>query len=154
MIWRLFFAWIVVLGVVHGANLYVLLQSLFRSSSWIDIPLHFFGGVGVGFLALWLLVWTGRIPIAGHTTRFAERMRRAFPEGVPWWFSLEKTILISGWFILGWELMEVGLFYYIDLPLPYGYLADTTLDITLGFLGAFTAWATFCIVQLQHAEGP
>ncbi|MBI4068067.1 hypothetical protein HY413_01500 [Candidatus Kaiserbacteria bacterium] len=128
---KLFWWALVVLAVVHTANVYALNRHLLINVSWIDIPFHLAGGVGVGLLALW----------------YAELMRTTIKGQVPWWWWLEKVFFITAFFTLGWEVFEACFMYFPRQPFPPGYVADTIKDIGNGWLGAFAAYGAFYKVQ-------
>ena len=149
---QLFWAGVLIIAAVQGANLYILTvptSDLFKEAWWLDIPLHIFGGMGVAFFTLWFMVWTGIAPLDESRTWLAGRMRLAFPGGAPWWWWLGGVLGGIGLAALGWEVLEACAFYYPRQPFPPGYPIDTIKDICNGVLGATIAWAAFFRVQLR-----
>jgi hypothetical protein len=106
---------------------------------WLDIVMHYVGGIGVGFLGLWLAVRVGLLPLPGTDGPLAERMRRAFPE-IPWWWPFAIAVGAIAYIGPWWEQAEAFLLAYLDMPFPPGYIADTTLDYVMDTLGTITAW--------------
>jgi hypothetical protein len=138
---RLLWAWLLTLGVVHALNIPTALNGLQLETWWLDIPFHLFGGMGVGLFALWFGVWRGFLPTAENGGWLAGRMRVAFPDGAPWWWSFLFVAAITAIIGLTWEIYEVFIVWYFNLQLPSDYLSDTVKDLFLDMAGATTAWA-------------
>lgn len=145
---RLLLAWVVILVTLHVLNIYTTWNGLQLEIEWLDMPFHFFGGVGVGVFGLWLAVATGFLPTKESNTYLAERMRAAFEDGAPWWWSFGSALVVAGVIMLGWEQFEVFLVEFVDFPIaPEGYTFDTMVDYVLGSLGAGCAWLVYYRVQ-------
>ena len=148
---KLFIIAIVVLGATFAAHLYAYVDRLYFETWWLDIPMHFFGGVGVGFLGLWYAMWrgfiaegTGKVSIGGVTIDFNGRM--------PWWWTLEYPMLGIAIIAPAWEVAEMFMLAYFRRPIPQGLIGDTVLDIVLGTVGALVAWAVFHHVHYGYGR--
>lgn len=105
-------------GSVLAVSHYLSIEfALYWRYLWLDIPVHFIGGVTVV-----LVLWTLR------------DLRAPLPRGVfTLWPVIIFTLIIAGvWEIFDWQ---AG----IDV-IAGGYLADTALDIIMGLLGGVTGW--------------
>ena len=107
---------ILVVAILHGA---ALLFFLYWQYAWYDIVVHFLGGVFLGLLLLWLLLHSGYF--VAPTTRTDLMVN-----------------LLFGTLIIGalWELFEV----VAGVPLEEDYALDTSTDLLMDFLGAFSAY--------------
>lgn len=96
------------LAIIHAIALTL---SLYWHFLWFDIPMHAFGGmiVALGFFTL--------------------RDLKLFPNA-----SLRITRILFLTFAIAviWELFE----YFAGVPIDSNYAFDTSLDITMGLLGA------------------
>jgi hypothetical protein len=86
---------------------------------WHDSPMHFSGGLGWGFLGLWLAVLAK-----------ADSPRQSLKWAL--W-----TAFIVG---LIWEIVVIAIWAYLDSPLPYGHAWDTSIDMVMDTLGGLVAW--------------
>lgn len=85
---------------------------------WLDIPVHFLGGVTV---ALGFLTFLG-----------------FFPKLVDKHFTLFRTLAFVLLVALAWEIFEV----YIGIPFEEGnYLGDTVLDLIMGMSGGLAGYS-------------
>ena len=107
----LFFTSVIPFASVHWlAETYYLYDAI----RWIDIPMHFFGGVIVA-LALFAAAENGvRIPVHSATT-------------VVW-------LVVS--VAIGWEVFE---WFTKDMNMDV-YVADTTLDLIMGTVGGYVGY--------------
>jgi hypothetical protein len=106
-----------VLLVAHSVAQYGFLYWTYR---WIDIPMHFLGGVWVALLSVYVLLHTawGR----GHLPQVAQR---------PFW------IAVAGALVLGllWEWYEIVFKFFNWGWFPDSYALDTLLDVVMDVLG-------------------
>lgn len=81
---------------------------------WLDIPMHFAGGMWAGLCGAWILV------------------RRGQPFSLLW--CLIFALLVG----VGWEIFEYieGITY----PRHFGYSFDTAKDLVMDLLGAALGW--------------
>lgn len=144
---RLFFAAMAVLCTTFAAHVYAHYQILYWNVWWLDIPMHFSGGIGVGFLGLWYAAWRGYLPENSRKVLVRD-ITIVFNRGiVPWWWSIEYPVAFIAVIAPVWEVIEVLRLAYFSIPIPAGYIGDTTLDLFLGGLGTLIAWAAFHRVQ-------
>lgn len=143
---KLFTASFGILGTGMLADRYAHLYDLYFVEGWFDTPMHFFCGIGAGFLTLWFIAVMGLLPTSGQVRPSWDG---SFGRHAPWWRTY--IAVFAGVALIGvvWELYEVGNLALADKPLPYGYLFDTSKDIINDLLGATVAWATFRKVQLN-----
>lgn len=120
---RTLFILIWALAAVHVAATYFYWYWIYR---WIDIPMHFLGGVWVGLAALWFWYHSGHI----DSKRISMR---------PLVFVLLAGLGIG----LLWEMYEYVLWYITEESLPSNYVADSILDIIMDVLGAFVSYGVF-----------
>jgi len=83
-----------------------------------DIPMHFLGGVWLGFLSTWLL----------FRLRIVKRLHSGW-----YLFGLGVVSLLVG---LGWEVFEYLMDQWIDTNMQPS-LMDTKLDLVMDLLGAY-----------------
>lgn len=128
------FILLIVISVVHGIAMYFF---LYWKLKWIDIILHFLGGLFLGFLAIWLIYFSGRI---------------SSPE-FPRWFVV--LAILSGVALGGvlWEFSEFGIDYLIakkDFSF-YNQLGvkDTMSDLFFDLIGGLIASALFLCENKQ-----
>lgn len=101
------------LAVVHSL---ALAYDLYWVITWLDIPMHFFGGAIVA-LGLYTL----------------RDLKFPTPQLL---FSFPVFIFLVVLVALAWELFE----YRITTSLPADYVFDTSLDLILGTLGGITGY--------------
>ena len=144
---RLFLAAIAILCTTFVAHVYAHVDDLYWNIWWLDILMHFFGGVGVGFLGLGCAVLCGFLPKAGRQA-FVGSITVNFKSGTPpWWWSAGCALIAVAIVGLAWEVLEVFLLAYSGKQIPVGYIADTMLDLVMDAAGATVAWACFYRVQ-------
>ncbi|MEK7627903.1 MAG: hypothetical protein AAB421_00585 [Patescibacteria group bacterium] len=146
---RLFFAGTSILVLTLAVHLYAQTGKLYWQVWWLDIPMHYFGGIGAGFFGLWFASLLGVLPRTGDASSTLWGVEIRFPQGVPRWWSLLWTLIAVAIIGIGWEMLEVFLLAYFDKPIPFGYIEDTLKDLVMDTLGATTAWAAFHRVQWQ-----
>ena len=120
---RMPFVGVVCIGILI-AILYALsvFYSLFWEIWWLDIPMHFLGGLWVVILSAWFF---------SHFSFFHSRKGNA--KFV--WSTLLFSVVLIG---VLWEVFEYAT--GTAAP-PQEYWSDTLLDIAMDFLGAFIgAW--------------
>lgn len=101
---------IALVGAVHIAALQLHLYWFFP---WLDVPVHFFGGMWVVLTAVWLFT-------AAHTK-------------APFGIVVCILIMIS----IGWELFEL----WGGIPREANFAFDTSLDLLMDALGGFLGYA-------------
>lgn len=125
-----FFAFSVVVGILH---LFLAYAGLYETVWWIDIPMHFFGGVSLGIGFSLLLKWFQQKSVLGKMHPF---LFFAFVMG------------LSSFFVIAWEFFE-----FVASPVFYlsrlDALMDTLQDLFLGLLGS--ALAFFALRLLKKA---
>lgn len=126
---RTLFILIWVLAAVHVVATYFYWYWIYR---WIDIPMHFLGGVWVGLAALWFWYHSGHIDNKHASIRPL------------------ALVLLAGLGIgLLWEIYEYVLWYITGENLPSNYIADSILDIIMDVLGAFASYGVFDYFRRQ-----
>lgn len=93
---------------------------------WLDIPMHFLGGVWLGMLGVWC--W--------------HAVRSDMPS-----YARVVVVACSTAFMLGcvWEAYEYAVFVWGGSALPSNYAGDTALDLLMDLTGALVAgvgWAS------------
>jgi len=113
---------------------------LYWEYRWLDIPMHFFGGVWVALIGLYFVLHTkvGKryVPLV---------LQR------PVWAALGGALLLG----LLWEGYEV-VFKFLEWGwFPDAYLLDTLLDVVMDMLGGVFVWLWYVGVQkmLRKREG-
>lgn len=145
---RLFLAAVTVLGTAFSVHVYAHFEDLYWYVWWLDIPMHFFGGVGVGFFGLWVALVLGLLPFSGRKAQSFGSATISW-KGNPHVWSLGCAIVTVAIVGLAWEVLEVFLLAYTGNPIPQGYIADTSLDLVMDAAGAMTAWWIFYRVQWE-----
>ncbi len=93
--------------------------------SWLDMFMHFFGGVWIGIMILWIYYLSGKFK------NIPENRRRA-----SYVYILAGTVaMIIGVF---WEIFEFSLDFFITFNEFNGFY-DTANDILFAIIGAFLA---------------
>ncbi len=110
---------VLLVALLHGlAFVYFLYWKL----SWFDTLPHFFGGMFVSLLSVWLWYFSGYLGV--HPL---PKLRTLF------WFTVLSAFVIG----VGWEVFERGL----DLTWsPEGYWTDTSLDVLADVLGGVVSY--------------
>ncbi len=127
--------------LVFLANVVALSFDIYREFTWLDVPMHFFGGYTVAVLGVVLYGWIREyveIRVKKHA------------------FSTLASVLLEGMFVLGfvmiisvaWEIWE----FLMDQFAPafvdrFGVtqpgIADTMNDLLNDGIGGLTAWILF-----------
>jgi hypothetical protein len=89
---------------------------------WMDILMHFLGGVAIGLAILWLVFVSGSVSIISMPH---ERLLGLC--------IVIGCVLVVG---LGWEIFE----FYAKVPNEKNILADTTIDFIMDALGGLVAY--------------
>lgn len=109
----LFFSTLVLLAITNNLAVYFYLYWIYP---WIDIPVHFLGGLVVVFGLVW----------------FVRCMRR--DQLLRLWHALLFIIVIA----TIWELYEY--LFGISLASDPDFVNDTVIDYIFGIFGGLTAW--------------
>ena len=104
----LFISQAALFALIFGTHLIALKGSLYWHYVWLDVPLHFAGGIWLALAGSWALLASGR--------RLDERMVFAF------------VVLGS----IAWEIFEA----LIGTQREANFLFDTVLDLTMDMAGA------------------
>lgn len=109
------FLLLVLLGVVHTAATVFFWYWIFP---WLDIAVHFLGGMIVAFYSLWFLL----------------RLLGSFS---PSWRIRTYGLVFAVVIVVGtiWELFEL----YVGIPRGANFAFDTTLDMLMNVSGALVA---------------
>lgn len=106
---------------------------------WLDIPMHFVGGVWLGLAGLW--AWNH----SAHVARFRERIRLS-----------PNTVALASGILIGtvWELYEFIVWKYSGKGFPYEYGRDVVLDLIMDTVGAIVGIVVYRVLarrsQTQH----
>lgn len=113
---------IVLIALTNAAAFY---WHLYFYYPWLDIPLHFFGGLWVALYALAWYYGTSWLKEKDETVAFVFA------------YAISATLLVG----LGWELFEFSLETIVAFS--EHDLGDTLLDLVMDTLGALVAGAVF-----------
>ena|SRR3990167_11113306 len=95
--------------------------SIYRVWPWFDVPMHFVGGVSIGFAAgAFLYLFKKKHSIAKFSL----------------WLWVFLILSMTGLAVSVWELAEFSFTRITDIPIQ-GNLPDTMTDMFLGLLGGF-----------------
>lgn len=108
------FVTLVLLALIHHI---ALVDFWYWRYPWLDVGVHFLGGLSIGFFITWSL-------LSGSLTAQATPTQ-----------SLYSALLLSLGVGLLWEWFE----FSIGMPREANYLFDTKLDIASGIVGALSA---------------
>lgn len=124
-------ATIFLLIVVFGVHAWALNHAGYFRFWWLDIILHFLGGLMLGLFFLWFFY------VSGHVAK---------PEW-PWYVFL---VMISGFVLfmgVQWEFFEFLFDTFVakraSLPLAQLGVRDTMSDLFMGWMGALAAGVLF-----------
>lgn len=108
-------------------HFFALQNDLYWRYLWLDIPMHFFGGLWAALAVVWLFAWLSR------QGTFARVMLAVLAIGI------------------AWEIFEV----LIGMTNATNYTLDTSLDILMDILGGITGYALAkrVIQSDSNAEG-
>jgi len=118
------FILLALLAVIHQ---YALVHFLYWSYIWLDVFMHFLGGLWLGIVGLWFFYFYKSFP--HHSTR-ALLIALACGLGVG----------------IAWEVFEV----VAGLPVEKNYILDTAIDLLMDTLGAITAWIAVTVLFFKH----
>lgn len=104
----LFFLQAAVLALVGAVHVVAIQYYLYWHYIWLDIPVHFLGGVWAALVALWFIAAFG------------------LPQRVL--LVMAAVLAIS----IGWEVFEV----MAGVPMEANFALDTSIDLTMDTLGA------------------
>jgi hypothetical protein len=115
--------------IIFSSNAVALAYYLYWRIPWLDIPMHFLGGLWVGLSILWLYYESGYIHLPKD-----KRGRGSV-----------LTLALAGTFIIGvlWEIFEFSLDTFIVFQEVYN-IGDTLLDLFMDEVGALVA-AMVCL---------
>ena len=103
----------------------------FLQASWLDIPMHFFGGTWIGLVEL-------------HFLSFCFNNRQKIPSFLALITTLITVIIVG----LIWEVFEFNSGIIPQLKLAEIITCEDTLgDLLLDAAGAFAAWVYFIIFK-------
>jgi hypothetical protein len=110
-------------------NIGALMTDAYYIIPWFDIPMHFLGGVSVGYVALAFLV--------------RQKKEQGSISWLPW-------ILLVTAVIIGWEIFEYAL-SAVNLQTWNG-VQDTIIDMCMGYIGAIIVWQWSYSARFQRAS--
>ncbi len=93
---------------------------------WLDIPMHFLGGVWLGLAGIWVIY---------HIEWFKNIRDRTTPLLAALLAGLVIGILWEGYEFVVWQLAGNGL--------PIGYWEDTAKDIVIDIIGAYCGYLLY-----------
>ena len=108
--------------IVAGLHYAALTFSLYWTTDWFDILMHFLGGFVIGLGAIFVFFTSGYIAI----TQTVRHHRVAI-------LIVVMSVLIVG---LGWEVWEL----FVGFTDRFSELGDTILDVIMDTCGAFAAF--------------
>jgi len=112
---------IILLAAVHiVASIFYLYWTI----PWLDIPMHFLGGVWAAATALWVYFFSDYFG------------GRVFDKRVAWTIALGSAVIIG----IGWEIFE----YVLSATFASNYWLDTSIDLLLDVLGATLLYSVVC----------
>lgn len=103
---------------------------------WFDLLTHFWGGLFVGLLLLWLAYQSGyRIATLRMVGTFSTK--RAL------------VLVIAGMLVIGmlWEIYEYVARLYLGNPLEANYWFDTSIDMVMDVVGALVGFVVYHLVS-------
>ncbi len=103
----LFLLQALIVAIVGGIHVLALKHYLYWHYIWLDVPVHFLGGLWLGLLGSWLLAY------------------RMMPAR---FLMVMATVSIVS---IGWEVFEVA----AGVPMENSFLLDTSIDISMDLLG-------------------
>lgn len=117
--WKLYIKIFIPPLVVLTIQAILLINNAYDRIPWVDIPMHFFGGVSIG-VSYYLLL------------KYWEQKR--FIEEQPIWFTFTYILSLIAFTAVVWEFHEYALDYYFGATTQPSN-ADTMGDLFLGLLG-------------------
>ncbi|PIT91186.1 hypothetical protein COU17_01610 [Candidatus Kaiserbacteria bacterium CG10_big_fil_rev_8_21_14_0_10_49_17] len=117
------------LALLAAVHFYALKYFLYWSYLWLDMFMHYLGGLWLGVIALWFFYfYTGAPRNTTHALFIA----------------LGMGLGIGG----AWEVFEV----FAGLPVESNYVLDTAIDMLMDTLGVITAWFCITVVFFKHGQ--
>lgn len=102
----------------------------YETFDWIDIPMHYLGGIAIGMFAIAL--WLDGI----SEIKFKGRLARH----LDWWLVPIFVLGVVSMVAIAWEWHEFALDVLITgAPVRQPDIADTMLDFLMGMLGGVTS---------------
>lgn len=103
----LFFLQALIIAVVGAIHVSATKYFLYWHYVWLDVPVHFLGGLWLGLLSAWLLS-SRQLPVS--------------------YVRVMLTVLIVS---IGWEVFEIA----AGVPIEKNFVFDTSLDLVMDILG-------------------
>jgi hypothetical protein len=119
----------ILIAVIHNKAMEL---HLFWTYPWLDLFLHFLGGLWLSITSLWLFFFSGLFKLKINKKNI---FLVAF-----------LSILIVG---LSWEVFEIAIGLSFGEP---NFITDTISDIAMDFLGAFLAYKLFTYSFLKNEK--
>jgi len=116
-LFRFLFALIALIAVLH---IVAFKLHFYWQFWWFDMLMHFLGGLWVGLSALWFIFFSG------YVGPFRARLFNTFA------VSLFSIVVVGS----VWEFFEL----WIGFPTEENYTIDTTIDLIMDIVGAFTGY--------------
>ncbi|HWO07599.1 MAG TPA: hypothetical protein VNM40_03370 [Candidatus Paceibacterota bacterium] len=104
---RLFILQALVVALIAAVHITALQWSLYWHYVWLDVPVHFAGGLWIALITSWFLL----------RTRTTAEMKTVFA----------VVILVS----VAWEIFELA----AGVPIEENFALDTSIDLTMDILG-------------------
>lgn len=120
---RLFTEQFVLVTIIAILHYLALKFYLYWSIWWFDIPVHFLGGLWVGFIAMWFLFLSG---IVYKNVEFTKTTKI--------FLIIVASVIAVG---ILWEVFEV---YSGVLTFEKNYWSDTSLDLVMDTIGGIVAF--------------
>ncbi|MBI2618129.1 hypothetical protein HYW58_01620 [Candidatus Kaiserbacteria bacterium] len=127
----LFITWfslLVLIALLHAAALEFF---FYWTYDWLDILVHFLGGMFISLSALWFFFESGYVNLK-------KSVRNVFLASI-------GAIIIIG---IGWEIFEV----LAGIPMEDNYALDTAIDMVMDILGALVASYAYLRVYTKKHE--
>ena len=113
------------------ANQVFLISDLYLQVSWLDIPMHFFGGIWIGLVGIYFL-------------SFRFNTRQTIPSLLTLIAALVAVVTVG----LIWEVVEFNSETILNLRLAEVMTCkDTLSDLLFDVVGAFGAWLYFIFLK-------
>ena len=127
---KLFISLFALIATIALLHILAIEFSLYWLLWWFDLPVHFFSGLWVSLLSLWIYFRSGYIK------KPVQSRRRAFI------VAATSIFVIS----VSWEFYEV----IIGIPIEKDYVQDTVVDLIMDTLGALTGFIYYVRVHLVN----
>ena len=106
-------------AVIYFVNIFLIKLGLYNNYSWLDIPMHFLGGVSIAYMFVLFLDFF-------KEENFIEIKNKFLFVGI--------VVALVGLVAIFWEFYEFCVWIYFDLSWAMTY-EDTLLDLFMGLLG-------------------